>query len=428
MRCPRTHAQERAKLAVLEAALSTSEYTDTVDIMDFRSIKLNRITSALDDLLNIIGGLMVAADAREGRKLLARTKDDEDVAGFYQSVFEVGRRFKIMSPDKMRTTYGKLVHCLMDAATREVQHAIGFSCIEPIQTVHGALREGGIEDLLDDERLGVATQQVLRGDAAKQAQAKADAIRALASEYAERSRRAGQRASEADVERILLSLGDANAFLAYNQAPVARALELLYDTFSPKGAAAPELSLAIQNGRGGARLTHSHSTQFAYVEQSLRLWNEIMGNFYMCARGTGRGGLRAKARSLHESTPALLSTSLQPCSTRPHQRTPLRRPFHTAPARRLWTLAEEDLLNGVSYRLRDTGQGLQRVKDAPKVSAAMHSILNRVQASVGGHWVGSSVVHMGDTDVPNALVFIDKYTQVGRGGLCAGLHARNACG
>ena len=37
----------------------------------------------------------------------------------------------------------------------------------------------------------------------------------------------------------------------------------------------------------------------------------------------------------------------------------------------------------------------------------MHGILSRVQAACGA-WVGLSVVHLGDRDVPNALMFIDK--------------------
>ena len=81
---------------------------------------------------------------------------------------------------------------------------------------------------------------------------------------------------------------------------------------------------------------------------------------------------------------------------------------------RLWSLAEQDLLSDkVPYRLRDTGQGLNRVQAAPKTSRMMHSILHKAQSSVGS-WVGSSVIHMGDHNVPNALLFIDKYTQIYR--------------
>lgn len=75
---------------------------------------------------------------------------------------------------------------------------------------------------------------------------------------------------------------------------------------------------------------------------------------------------------------------------------------------RLWCLAEQDLLSEtVPYRLRDTGQGLNRVQASPKTLRMMHTILHRAQQSVGS-WVGSSAIHMGDHNVPNALMFIGK--------------------
>ena len=46
----------------------------------------------------------------------------------------------------------------------------------------------------------------------------------------------------------------------------------------------------------------------------------------------------------------------------------------------------------------------------------MIRILERVQKQVGV-WIGSSQIHLGDHNVPNALMFIDKYAQVPR--ICA---------
>ncbi len=45
----------------------------------------------------------------------------------------------------------------------------------------------------------------------------------------------------------------------------------------------------------------------------------------------------------------------------------------------------------------------------------MSGILARCQAALGS-WVGSSVVHLGDHNVPNAMFFLNKYTQVPGGG------------
>merc|ERR1719326_1683883 len=136
-------------------------------------------------------------------------------------------------------------------------------------------------------------------------------------------------------------------------------IEFLKSYFSPSNDR--EWSLDIQRGRGGSMLSHNHRTQYTFVLQSLLLWREIMGNMFA-----------------------------------------------------LWQMTEEDLLDpSLRYRLCDTGQGLNRMQSAPRVSKMMHHILHKVQSEVGG-WVGLSVVHLGDRDVPNALVFIDKYTQVPR--------------
>ncbi|CAM9643390.1 unnamed protein product, partial [Phaeothamnion confervicola] len=79
-----------------------------------------------------------------------------------------------------------------------------------------------------------------------------------------------------------------------------------------------------------------------------------------------------------------------------------------------WCLAEEDLLSEREpCRLTDTGQGRHRVQQSPRVFKAMQEVLFHCQREVKV-WIGSSVVHLGDHNVPNALVFIDKYTQVSR--------------
>ena len=82
---------------------------------------------------------------------------------------------------------------------------------------------------------------------------------------------------------------------------------------------------------------------------------------------------------------------------------------------RLWICADDDLLSTTtSYSLHNTGQGLNRVQQCPKVRRIMSNLLHQTQQEAGQNWVGLSVIHLGDRDVPNALVFIDKYTQIPR--------------
>jgi Protein of unknown function (DUF2009) len=126
-----------------------------------------------------------------------------------------------------------------------------------------------------------------------------------------------------------------------------------FDSASPGTSGAT--SLAIRSGRGGARLSHDHAKQYQYVLQSLTLWREVLH------------GKRARIS-------CWLAIYLS---------------FSFADMFRLWSLAEQDLLNpAIPYRLRDTGQGLNRMAQAPKTVRMMQLILQRAQKTLG-HWVGS---------------------------------------
>ncbi|KAF9021536.1 hypothetical protein BDZ89DRAFT_1071382, partial [Hymenopellis radicata] len=309
---------ERKYLRLLEAALSVSEYTDKIDTLGFGQSKAKRIVHQIRELCAIMSGLVLSADYKQGQELF----QDRDFAAndeFYQTIFELGRRHKIMNPDKMRTTYGKLIYLLQDSQTPEVKELLSFSCVKPIRTVYTVLEEAGALDLLREEIIVVATKEIYsegrpRRDVQKDIKSKERAIETLSARYERKG------LSQENIRQCLYSIGDNHSFL--------RRIS----------------NLAIRSGKGGARLSHDHSKQYAYVLQSLTLWREI----------------------LHDM-------------------------FH------LWSLAEQDLLSeSIGYRLRDTGQGL-----------------NRAQRSVGT-WIGSSVIHMGDHNVPNALLFIDKYTQIYR--------------
>ena len=191
-------------------------------------------------------------------------------------VFELGRRHKIMNPDKMRNTYGKLIYMLQDSQIPEIQDMLGFTAVAPIRTVYRVLEEGKALDMLREELIETATQEIKsehrsRREVQSAIKAKERAIDKLAYKYARSTDM-----DEEDLKQCLYSIGDNNAFLRTNRDPCERLIQYLKQYFHPT---TPEggRSLAIRSGKNGARLTHGHEKQYAYCLQSLTLWREILG-------------------------------------------------------------------------------------------------------------------------------------------------------
>lgn len=352
----RLTSEERKLHRLLEAALNVSEYTDKIDVVSYVS-KARRIVAQLKEICAILSGLMVAQDFKAGQALI----DDRDYAAnakFYQTLFEIGRRYKIQNPDRMRATYGKMMYMIQDSLIPEVTEALGFDLYRPILTVHSFLESRRGLDVLDDELLLAATKEIIPDNKTRtmiqsEIKTKERSIELLCRKYTTKD------LPKEDIRQSLYSIGDNNAYLRSNRDPVQNIRNLLLTHFSPDSA--EPHSLAIQAGLKGSRLTHSHTKQFQYVNQSLTLWTLIMTNIY-----------------------------------------------------ELYTLVDNDLLSRTNrYRLMDTGQGLNRIQQCPAISRKMHVLLSQAQKKCGG-WVGSSAIHLGDHNVPNALMFIDKYLQVPR--------------
>ncbi|TDH68080.1 hypothetical protein CCR75_004192 [Bremia lactucae] len=348
--------EERKLLRVLEAALSVSSYTDKLDTRTYLPPG-KRVRAQLQNVCGFLSALAVALNYKAGQTILD-DKNFAESAFMYQELFELGRRYKIMNPEKMRSEYGKLMYLLQDAVSPELQELLGFSCMKKIRTVFDVLETGDALEMLTDSRLDVATMVVApkgksRHQIQRQIKQKELAIRALSDQYE------SSRLSRETLQQCLYSIADNKYHLYFERDPIDRIIHLLTTHFHPENEN-QDTSLAITSGNDGARLSHSHSRQYHYVLQSLTLWREIAHDLF-----------------------------------------------------RLWYLTDEDLLaNGTQYELTETGQGLHRIQSAPRVSRAMHMLLYSTQRTLDS-WVGSSVIHLGDKNVPNALMFIDKYTQVG---------------
>jgi hypothetical protein len=424
----RLSTEERSLLTVLQQTLHVSEYTDHVDVTSSRrGVKTRRVLDGILEACHIATGLAVASGherdlastcggtattensstfsfrrKKNGKKQRKKdaaaangsnsssswaSRDPKENSALFQAMFEIGRRNKVLNPSQMRTTYGKLMYMLQDAQNPTVAKSLGFSLHKDLVLCGSFLEERACLELLQDDRLEGATLFIR--DREEETGQRLD--RALVQEkVAEKHRLANELVKdyesttipEDDVRRVIDSISDAIAYVESNLAPVQRMLSYLEDNFDPndvkdgfslelRGSSRSSsfsnysrygLSAYGTSGSSGPTLSHSHSTQYVFVWQSLRLWSKVMRNMH-----------------------------------------------------RLWVSADEDLLStSTSYHLFNTGQGLNRVQACPRVGKVMRNLLNATQQEAGSAWVGLSVVHLGDRDVPNALVFIDKYTQIPR--------------
>lgn len=145
----------------------------------------------------------------------------------------------------------------------------------PIKTVYSVLEEHDGLDLLRDDLITVATKEIYsegrhRRDIQKDIKSKERAIETLSARYSRNG------LSQENIRQCLYSIGDNHAFLRTNRDPCERMIGYLQKYFHPTQAKDASSSLAIRNGKGGARLSHDHSKQYAYVLQSLTLWREIL--------------------------------------------------------------------------------------------------------------------------------------------------------
>lgn len=482
----RISEEERSLLRILEESLTISQYTDKVNVYTHGN-SARIIADEIESLLSTILALAIAQDHRSVKRSLLTSPRLRDHAAFFQRVFEIGRRHKIRNPDKMRTSYGKMMFMLMDA--QRTSH-LGFSLVSPIKTISVYLSApetyanlpdtfiGGkpnkkpeaavagkvpsqkvIDDFLADKLLFTAVSQVdtmlikTAEQAAEVRTYRDGALEALCAKYDARG------LHPSVIRMVVLSCLDCSSYLSQVVVPVHFIHSTLLQYFDPsamplsddeeddeedkseeekkegkshgdddvdgdgdgngdvdgdgagtaqgqqhkaislarrhwlhlrqqtesfltqsgskmgksKGLRSAKMALAtlrrsvclfpidIRNGSNGARLTHPHETQVVFVSQTLQLWIIILSRMFQ-----------------------------------------------------LWYSADLDLTSGASYQLADTGQGLNRVQSAPTVAQVMQACLTQAQNASEFQWIGSSVIHLGDAYVPNALVFIDKYCQIER--------------
>ena len=220
---------ERALLNVVEGALDVCEYTDNVDVTNRYGWggSLNKhgtIKRELEEVFSLLAGLCISAKYKTGVKLV-RDRSFIENAAWYAKVFEIGRRYKIMNPTKMRSTYGKMMWMLQDAVTN--RKLIGFDIKAEIKTVKTVLEDKlKSMEILRDPAFATAVTDVsahgrTRDEVQVMLERKREALEYLCSHYA------CEALDKEGVRLLVNSVADYFNFIQLNREPVDRMIALL---------------------------------------------------------------------------------------------------------------------------------------------------------------------------------------------------------
>ena len=182
---------------------------------------------------------MMSNNLSKGESIL-RNKTLDDNLPLFRDLFEIGRRYKIMNPTKMRNTYGKMMYLLMDTKSYKFELK-DLNFVKDILTVPRFLSEKRCPAMAEDPllaraagvELGVTSVGGLDGLVKKQsssssaaygakengnnaeserlkAEARAEAKRLLEAKYVTELLR------PEDIDRVVQSVMDNQAYLEFN--------------------------------------------------------------------------------------------------------------------------------------------------------------------------------------------------------------------
>ncbi|KAG8343222.1 putative Protein of unknown function (DUF2009) [Trypanosoma vivax] len=342
--------RERQELQLLVAALNVSEYTDDVDDIRRRSFREDRMSRAIRDLFDTVLGLYIASGSMPR----------EAKAGFPEGKIYTSATLDILSSlfEVLRR------HKRLNPFSNRSEFGKLTMLLQDLQRPAIRRHLNYSHDFITpvqtvgDELRRLRAEGLLEDADLKEflnasGKSKADFFQRMLARY-------GNTGNVSDIERCIRSIDDVYQFVESNVKPLQWMREIIETDFVPLESGS-KYSLSIQSGMHGSVLNHDHATQCKYVLESLLLWEIVQQNIF-----------------------------------------------------NFWQDSEDDMLkNNGEYLFTNTGQGYHRMCRADKSYSRMTQCVKEAEKRMRG-WVGIKVIHVGDRDVPNPLVFIDKYTVIPR--------------